>query len=171
MNGNLTTVDKKSLAQIPEESLWLANFNSEPTKKTYKFAVKQFIQHFNITNVHELREVNQAYIIAWRDHLKEQGYSSRSINNRMSALSSLFNHLCEKQLIATNPIKGLKRPKVDQRKVKTPSLTTEQVRAMLDAPDTSKLIGLRDRAILSTLIYSGCREGALVKLKVSDFYE
>jgi len=37
--------------------------------------------------------------------MMKSGASKRTINNRMSALSSLFDHLCEKQILATNPVK------------------------------------------------------------------
>jgi site-specific recombinase XerD len=89
----------------------------------------------------------------------------------MASLSSLFNHLCEKQIVSTNPVKGLKRPKVDQTTVKTPALTVEQVRAILDAPNKNTSKGLRDWALLHVLFYTGCREGAIHKLKVGGFYE
>ena len=129
------------------------------------------MQFSGVQDLDTLKEVNSAVVLAWRNSLIQNKASNRTVNNRMSALSSLFDHLCEKQLVTTNPIKGLKRPKVDQRTVKTPALGVEQVRAILNAPDHTKAIELRDWAILHVLFYTGCREGAIHKLKVSDLYE
>jgi len=167
--GELTT--KNLLISIPEESIWLSNFISKDTQKTYKNAVLNFLQFCNIQDIEELRRVGQSNILSWRDNLINSKSSNRTVNNRMAALSSLFNHLCEKQIVSTNPVKGLKRPKVDQATIKTPALTVEQVRAILDAPNKNTSKGLRDWALLSILFYTGCREGAIHKLKVGDFYE
>ncbi len=127
------------LVAIPEESLWLANFTSERTKRTYSVAVRAFLGFHRIETLDGLREVSAVHLITWRDELIEIGASPRTINNRMSALSSLFNHLCEKQVINKNPVNGLKRPKVNQDRVETPILTAAQVRRLLDSPDTTTL--------------------------------
>lgn len=162
---------KSELVTIPEESLWLSNFISKDTQKTYKNAVFNFLAFGNIESLEQLRAIKQSDILSWRDNLISSNSSNRTVNNRMAALSSLFNHLCEKQIVHTNPVKGLKRPKIDQSIVKTPSLTVEQVRAILASPNTKNNKGLRDKAILSVLFYTGCREGAIHKLKVGSFYE
>jgi site-specific recombinase XerD len=162
---------KNNLVIIPEESIWLSNFISKDTQKTYKNAVLNFLQYRKIQNLDQLRLIDQSSILAWRDHLITSKASNRTVNNRMAALSSLFNHLCEKQIVTTNPVKGLKRPKVNQASIKTPALTVEQVRIILNSPNKNTVKGLRDWALLHVLFYTGCREGALHKLKVGSFYE
>ena len=175
MNLIKTSVDlvrkNNQIISIPEESIWLSNFISKDTQKTYKNAVLNFLGFASIENLEQLRSISQAHILAWRDHLIQSGSSNRTVNNRMASLSSLFNHLCEKQIVSTNPVKGLKRPKVNQTTIKTPALTTEQVRNILDAPNKQTVKGLRDWALLHVLFYTGCREGAIHKLKVGGFYE
>ncbi len=159
------------LVAIPEEALWLANFTSEQTKRTYSMAVRAFLGFHDIETVDGLREVSAVHLITWRDALIETGSSPRTINNRLSALSSLFNHLCEKQVINKNPVNGLRRPKVNQDRVETPIMTKRQVRQLLDAPDLSTLKGLRDSAVLHVLFYVGCRASEITTLKVKDFFE
>jgi hypothetical protein len=53
--------------------------------------------------------------------------------------------------VATNPVKGTKRPKVESQEGKTPALGDHQARALLRAPDAKTLRGLRDRALLSVV--------------------
>ncbi len=156
---------------VPHESVWLANFISDRTKRAYKNAVTEFTAFHGITNPNQLRIVDQAHVIAWRDALIKANASEKTINSRISAISSLFKHLCEKQAAKRNPTVGVKRPKVDMDRVKTPVITVEQVRKMLDAPDTRRLKGIRDKAILSVLFYTGCRVAEVSSLKVKDFYE
>jgi integrase/recombinase XerD len=53
---------------------------------------------------------------------------------------------------------------------KTPVLTEEEARALLDAIDHGTLLGLRDRALLAVMTYSFARVGAVVKMDVRDYY-
>ncbi len=159
------------LTVIPESSVWLANQTSDHTQATYQKAVGDFLGLHNIVSQDQLQGITQAHVIVWRERMKAEGMKSRTIANRLSALSSLFNHLCEKQLVRYNPVTGTKRPKVNQATVETVALSLQQARKLLDAPDTSKLIGLRDRAILHVLLYTGCRVGAISKLLVGDIFE
>src|SRR5260370_37385645 len=47
-------------------------------------------------------------------------------------------------------------------------LTWEETRRLVEAPDTSTPLGLRDRAILETVYGAGIRAGELAKLKCID---
>lgn len=159
------------LATTPEEQVWLANFTSSRTKATYANAVRELVGFLQIEAPEQLYEIGQAHVIAWRDQLAAQGASPRTISNRLSAVSSLFAHLCEHQLCAKNPVSGVKRPKVTSHTVETPALSRAQARAMLDAPDPATLQGLRDRAILHVYFYTGCRESEPSTLRVRDFHQ
>lgn len=165
------TTPARQLATLPQETIWLANFISPNTKKTYSQAVREFVSFHDIRSAEELQLIDQVHIITWRDSLLAQGIASRTINARISALSSLFKHLCEKQITKRNPTTGVKRPRINTSEVQAPLLTSQHVRAMLDRPDTATLKGLRDRAILHTLFYTGCRISEVCSLKVKDFYE
>src|SRR6266540_1551965 len=49
------------------------------------------------------------------------------------------------------------------------ALSQKQARAILDAPNPEKLVGLRDRAILSVGLQVGFRRAEIAALKVADF--
>jgi integrase len=65
----------------------------------------------------------------------------------------------------------VKRPKVDSQEGKTPAIGDHQARALLAAPDTSTLQGLRDRAMLATLLYHGLRRAELCALRLVDLQD
>jgi integrase/recombinase XerD len=71
--------------------------------------------------------------------------------------------------VTHNPVKGVKRPKNESDEGKTPALGDHQARKLLMAPDEESLKGIRDRAILATLLYHALRREELCKLKVKDF--
>src|SRR6202042_2871900 len=111
----------------------------------------------------------RAHIIAWRDELACRGLGGSTIRHRLASLASLFEYLCEKNAVTHNPVKGVKRPKVESDEGKTPALGDHQARKLLVAPDEKSLKGMRDRAILATLLYHALRREELCKLRVRDF--
>ena len=67
-----------------------------------------------------------------------------------------------------NPVKGVRRPRVEGGEGKTPAIGDHQARELLAAPDADTLKAKRDRAILSALLYHALRREELCKLKVCD---
>ena len=116
-------------------------------------------------------------MLAWREHLIAEGMAARTVGNRMAALSSIFNHLCEKQLVKSNPVKGLQRPRLNEEMGEIPAIDKKLVRAMLDAAErafveaktkVAQLQGARDSAMLHVFFFMGCRISELCHLKVKD---
>ncbi len=83
----------------------------------------------------------------------------------------LFDFLVVKQVVPFNPASSVRGPKYVVKKGKTPVLTAEQARELLDSIDTSKIAGLRDRAILGVMIFSFARVGAVVAMNLEDYYQ
>ena len=156
---------------VTEEAFWLANFTSKQTRKTYSEAITAAIQFFGVNSSDELYGISKAHVLAWREHLINSGMEPRSVSNRLSALSSLFKHLSEKQLVKENPVSGVKRPKTPSSRVATPAIAADDVRQMLEAPNRDTLQGKRDRALLHTFFYTGCRVSEVGRLKVKDLFQ
>jgi len=159
------------LAAVPESSVWLANFTSDRTRRTYRLAISEFVTAMEIVDENDWRTIRPAHAIAWREAMHSQGMSKRTIHTRLSALSSLFKHLCEKQVVRENPVRGVKRPKVATDQVASVVLTRKQALRLLQAPSKNTTRGLRDRAILATFLYTGVRIESVCRLKVEDFFE
>ncbi len=167
------------LAHTRAEALWLANFTSANTRGVYRAALGDFIATMCIDSPDALYGVTQSHVVAFREALRERGLSNATVANRLAALSSLYAFLADKQLCETNPVAGVKRPATGGSGVgagKTPALTAEQARAMLDAPltlkgqrDVPELQKLRDSAILHVFFYTGGRVSEPGSLRVRDF--
>src|ERR1700730_5740732 len=115
-----------------------------------------------------LRSVGRSHIISWRKAMERRGLAPSSIRRKLSALSSLFDYLCERNAVAGNPVDGVKRPMANGNEGSTPALGDSQARKLLDAPPRDTLKGVRDRAILATLLYHGIRREELCGLRVKD---
>jgi site-specific recombinase XerD len=115
-----------------------------------------------------MRSVTRAHLIAWRTDLERRGLAPSTIRRKLASVASLFDHLCELNAVSFNPVRGVKRPKMDANEGKTPVLCDGQARALLEAPPSDSLKGKRDRAILATFLHHGLRCAELVGLRVGD---
>ena len=64
----------------------------------------------------------------------------------------------------------MRGPKHVVKKGKTPVLSAEEARGLLDRIDLSTLAGLRDRAMIGVLVFSFARVSAAVSMRVPDYY-
>lgn len=166
--GGLTPAQVAHLADVPPELEWLANITNEKTRRAYKIDVGEFSKFLGLKRPEEFRTVSRAHVIAWRELLERRELAAPTIRRKLSALSSLFEYLCEKNAVAGNPVDGVKRPMVNSNEGSTPALSDGQARKLLEAPPEDTLKGIRDRAIIATLLYHGMRREELCSLKVKD---
>lgn len=166
----LTAAEFQGLASVPPETEWFANIENPRTRRAYRLDIADFMRFAGIVRPEEFRIVTRAHVIAWRKTLEHQELAPSSIRRKLSALSSLFDYLCEKNAVLHNPVKGVKRPHADANEGKTPAIGDGQARLLLDAPKPDTLKGKRDRAILSTFLFHGLRCEELCGLKVRDLH-
>jgi len=98
-------------------------------------------------------------------------------DERRRALCRRANHLnlppeqaslCERNAVGGNPADGVKWPMANNNDGSTRALGNTQVRRLLEAPPQDTLKGVRDRAILATLLYHGIRREELCLLRLRD---
>jgi integrase/recombinase XerC len=107
------------------------------------------------------REIIRIYLRAlFRSNKKS------SIARKLASIRSFFQYLVRNGVISKNPAKGVATPKTERYIPVT--LTIDEIFRMLDAPDKSNPLGLRDRAILELLYSSGIRVGELTQLNCDD---
>lgn len=164
----LTRAEFRQIAQVPAPLEFLANITCQATRVAYTGDIGEFTRFVGIERPEEYRAVARAHVIAWRKSLEGQGRSPASIRRKLSALSALYEHLCENGAADANPVLGVRRPREGTSEGKTPALGNEQAKRLLSAPPSDTLKGQRDRAILATLLYQGLRRGELCRLRVRD---
>ncbi len=165
----LTAEEFQGLANVPPELEWFANIRSEKTKMAYQNDMRDFMRFVGIKQPEEFRIVTRSHVIAWRDDIQRRKYAGSTIRRKLSALSSLFEYLCEKNAVTHNPVKGVKRPEANNNEGKTPAISNDQARQLLNAPPEETLKGKRDRAILAAMLYHGLRRQELCDLRVKDY--
>jgi integrase/recombinase XerD len=102
--------------------------------------------------------------------LLTKSHSKPTVKQHLAAIRMLFDWFVTGQIVPRNPASSVRGPKHSVKKGKTSVLSAEEMRVLLDSIDIKKLIGLRDRALLGLMGYTFARVGAVVTMKVEDYY-
>lgn len=114
----------------------------------------------------DLRSVDHLTIRAYLAHLARRKLARTSIARHLSALRTFFKYLMREGLAEVNPARGVATPK---REKHLPSvMQTSEIALLLEQPDLSTNLGIRDRAWLELLYASGLRISELVGIDIDD---
>jgi hypothetical protein len=127
----LTLEQYSALADVPPEIEWLNNITNEKTRRFYKGDVAEFVAFTGLKDSAALRTVVRSHVIAWRKDMQNRSLGTATIRRKLSALSSLFDYLCERNAVLGNPVDGVKRHSRFAMLIKVPSKDTETVVAAL----------------------------------------
>jgi integrase/recombinase XerD len=166
----LTAPEFHQLAQVPPAAEWFANIDNPNTRRAYRNDLEEFMTFVGISSPEDLRLVSRAHVLAWRKDLERRELAGGTIRRKLAALSSMFEYLSDANAVSYNPVKGVRRPKVESYEGKTPALGDAQARNLLKLPAGEDLKSKRDRALLSLLLYHGLRREELSRLTVQDIH-
>jgi integrase/recombinase XerD len=147
------------------------NFTSKHTIKSYKSDIKQFF-HFvkQVTqNLSGFDAIEKLHVIAYRNWLDQKEYAPKTINRKLSSVSSYMDFLVEKNLMKFNPTSAIKRPRQEVIKP-TLDLSDEDIVKVLEAVPIDSPSGPMHRAVLYILFTTGIRKSELIFLKRKDLF-
>ncbi len=146
-----------------------ARIRNANTREAYARAASQFSRWCEEKKI-GLLDLSPFLIAAYVEELGKRK-SKPTVKQHLAALRMLLDFLVVSQIIPSNPSSSVRGPKHVVRKGKTPVLTAEEAKELLDAIDATTPAGLRDRAIIGTMIYSFARVGAVLGMNVEDYYQ
>ena len=149
------------------DEFFSARTSNWETRRAYGRAVRAFFQWCEAEQL-ELAQITPG--IAER-FIRSLEVSDATKNQTLAAIRHFFDILVERHAVVLNPFHSVRGIKYQVLDGKTPESTIPQARILVAAIDLSLPIGVRDRAILGTLITTGCRIGALCRLRLGDVRE
>ena len=169
----LDNPDYHTLKDVPPETDFIKElFNrSEKTSRAYAVDINDYKTFIGIGKPEDYRLVASKHVVDWILYLKKQKLTNETISRKVSAVSSLFKFYCERSALKDNPCKNIKRPKVESNVGKSDPISDKEARKLLDAPSSSTLQGLRDRAILVIFLFHGLRRSEVKDLKVNSIHQ
>ena len=144
------------------DALWIEDGLSPNTLAAYRRDLDLYAQWLAATHSRALNDTQEADLRAYAVH-RHPGSKATSSNRRLTVFKRYFRWALREHQLAADPTLKLLMAKQPLRVPKT--LSEAQVEALLEAPDVSAPLGLRDRTMLELMYASGLRVSELVTLK------
>lgn len=134
------------------------------TVENYDRYLTRFFEHSQIKSPKDITESNIREFRLWlnRQPGTRETMKRRTQNYYLIALRSFLKYLAKRGITALAPEK-IELAKAESRELDL--MSSEELARLLNAPDTSELKGLRDKAILELFFSTGLRVSELVSLK------
>lgn len=146
--------------------LRLSKGSSEHTTRGYSIDLQGFRSFFQEIENFSMEVITKRMIRRYLSHLHETKASTRTILRRLSALRSFYHYALREKIVTESPLDEIESPK---REKKLPvSINYLQVEHLLNQPDITTYLGLRDRSIMELMYSSGLRLSEIVGLNKKD---
>ncbi|MDF7637661.1 site-specific tyrosine recombinase XerD [Leuconostocaceae bacterium ESL0958] len=115
-----------------------------------------------------LAQVDHHLVLDFLNQQRLAGRATTSIARQVTALRRFFAYLLQEKVLAHDPMANIKPPK---RRQHLPAvLSPEEVEVLLQVPDQSQPLGLRNQVLLEVLYATGLRVSELIGLKLTDLH-
>ncbi len=114
----------------------------------------------------DLRRVDHLAVRSYLAHLARRKLARATVARHLSALRTFFKFLVREEIVEANPARTVATPK--REKYLPAVLQTSDVALLIEQPDTSTTLGVRDAAWLELLYASGLRISELVGIDLDD---
>jgi site-specific recombinase XerD len=129
------------------------------TRGAYYRAIQQFLASAERAGYQELEDIEPITVAAYIETLQRRT-APPTVKQHMAAIRMLFSWLTEKGILAMNPARKVKTEKFSRTEGKTPAFVEGEVRTLLNAVEMSTHTGLRDRALLGTILWPRLSPGS-----------
>lgn len=144
-----------------------SNIANKHTRRAYYKAVCRFAARYEGRGELDLAHVKPVHVAAFIEGLP---LAKPTVKQHLAALRMLFDWLVVGHVIEVNPAHAVRGPRHVVKEGRTPVLDREEAQALLAAIDASSLTGLRDRALIGTMIHTFARIGAVLQMNVGDYF-
>lgn len=136
------------------------------TVEAYGNDLNRFNEYLAERGIIDPTQVTDETAETFLDYLDREGISVRSRVRYTSSIRSFFTYLMREGIVQTNPLELLESPRFLSKLPRY--LTSDEIRALLAAPDDATPWGVRDRTMLEVLYAAGLRITELVELRLNS---
>ncbi len=155
--------DAGNASAFAYEEFLFGQIRNPNTRRAYESAVNRFLNWLQNVDL-PLTQVSPRDVGDYLDSL-ELSIPSKKLHR--AALNHFFDFQVQRHAVVLNPVSSVRNERYQSSEGKTPEITVKQARQLFQNIE-NELVGLRDRAILAVLAYSGTRIGAISKLRRQD---
>lgn len=154
---------------------WLTRFGqylqqakqaSPNTLESYIRDIRNYLSHLQEKGIRQIDRTTESDVQTYLSALEQQGRAPSTLARHLASLKAFYTFLWEEQIVSGNPCARVSLPRAVKRTPHT--LTIEEIERLLSTPDTSTLMGQRNKAMFELLYATGIRVTELVSLNVTD---
>lgn len=138
---------------------------SPNTIEAYGRDIRKFAAFAKERNL-STRDVTRSDVVDFLASLYERQLDSRSVARHLVTIRNFFRFALMEGYIEDDPAATIESPKF--RRSLPQFLSLEEVERVLQQPDTSSVLGLRDKAMIELMYSCGLRVSELCRLRVAD---
>ena len=136
------------------------------TVKSYRrdlMGLTNFLENSHLDSIQEATRLDIAEFLA---HLRRRGLSSNTVDRKTDSLRSFYRFLSAERHTEDDPTRLIESARSWSRLPGV--LSVEEMQSLLEQPDTTRPLGLRDKVILETMYATGLRVSELTELRITD---
>lgn len=147
------------------DSLWLESGLSKNTVEAYRRDLMAFATWLAQDEV-SLSAATREDILRYQGVRIQESRKARSEARLLSSLRRFYRYLCREEIRESDPTTQIESPRLGRPLPE--GLTEQEVEDLLEQPDISHHLGLRDRTMLEVLYATGLRVSELVTLTIEQ---
>ncbi len=139
---------------------------SRNTLDSYSGDLVRYASFLGGLGIVEIGETSKMEVMAYLLSLWKQGLSAKTVARSISVLRGFYRWLADEGVLRGNPLENMESPRTTRSLPEVLSL--DEVESLLNQPDPSNPIGMRDKAMLELLYATGLRVSELTHLVLNN---
>ena len=158
--------DIDALADLFISYLRIEKGLSEKTIESYSADLNCYFKFMHNNQIHNLSGTDTALLLKHLISLRNKGLNARSRARHLVTLRGFYRFLVKEKVLSRDPVRQIDLPKSS---LKLPAvLSVDEVKQLIEAPDTDTPLGVRDATMLELIYAAGLRVSELITLKTTD---
>lgn len=138
------------------------------TVESYKRDILHYMKYLDNYSIKKWEEIDRYILLSFFSDERQSDKSDNTIIRQFSSLRKFHQFLKQEGYTAEDPMLYVQTPKKSDTLPKIISM--DQVECLLNSPDTTKPLGIRDRAIIEVLYATGLRISELIELTTEEVH-
>lgn len=141
---------------------------SKNTVESYSVDLVRYVCFLEDNNIKHPDFVDEELVRKYIREIGLIGLSPSSISRNVASIKSFHKFLLLESYSKNYPVENIEHPKIKKKPPEV--LSIDEVFTLLEQPDTSTPMGIRDRALLEVMYATGVRVSELINLKQIDLF-
>ena len=154
-----------SSAEFAWDEFFSGQIRNRHTRKAYLRAVERFLDWAQPYEV-ALAQITPGMVGSYFEQLD---LSVPSTKLHLAAIRKFFDLLVLRHVVLLNPASSVRTERFSATEGKTPMIESTEAKLLFDSIKADSFTGMRDRAIIGTLLFTAARAGAIAKLTLGDY--